>query len=57
MKAILLRVLRSDGSVRHDGELIPPAAPILSYVEWAQLKIACERRLQEVIQKGNTRPL
>jgi len=51
------RVLTKHGIVRHDGPLVSLVVPTLRYVERAQLKMACEQRLQEFIHKGKTRPL
>ena len=48
-----LRVLTKHGIVRHDGQLVSLAVTDLSYVQRAQLKMACEQRLQEFIQKRN----
>ena len=48
-----LRVLTKHGVVTHDGPLVSLAVPDLSYVQRAQLKRACEQRLQEFIEKRN----
>ncbi len=53
IKEMPLRVLTKHGVVRHDGQLVSLAVTGLSYVERAQLKMACEQRLQEFIQKRN----
>jgi len=53
IKEMPLRVLTKHGIVRHDGQLVSLVVPDLSYVQRAQLKRACEQRLQEFIEKRN----
>ena len=53
IKEMPLRVLAKHGVIRHDGPLVALAVADLSYVQRAQLKRACEQRLQEFIEKRN----
>ena len=53
IKEMPLRVLTKHGVVKHDGPLVTLAVSDLSYVQRAQLKRACEQRLQEFIEKRN----
>jgi diadenosine tetraphosphate (Ap4A) HIT family hydrolase/5-methylcytosine-specific restriction endonuclease McrA len=48
-----LRVLTKHGVVRHDGQLVSLVVEDLTYVQRAQLKMACEQRLQEYVQQRN----
>ncbi len=51
IKHMPLPVLLKHGVVLRDGELISLTTPKMTYVQKAQIKMACERRLQDFIQK------
>jgi ATP adenylyltransferase len=53
IKEMPLRILAKHGVVQHDGQLVSLAVPHLTYVQRAQLKMACEQRMQEYVQKRN----
>lgn len=53
IKAMPLRVLTKHGVVRHEQGLISLTTQDLTYVQRAQLKMACELRLQEYVQRRN----
>jgi ATP adenylyltransferase len=46
-----LPVLMKHGVVARNGELVTLTTPKMSYVQKAQVKMACEKRLQDFIQK------
>src|SRR5512145_1248185 len=46
IKEMPLRVLAKHGVVQHDGQLVSLTVPVLNYVQRAQVKRACEQRLQ-----------
>ncbi len=51
IKAMPVRVLRKHGVVDQRGELITPAVPKLSLEQKAHIKVLCEKKLQEYVQK------
>lgn len=53
IKEMPLRVLAKHGVVKHDGQLISLVTTDLTYVQRAQIKMACEQRMQEYVQKRN----
>jgi ATP adenylyltransferase len=51
IKEMPLRVLTRHGIVRYEGGLVSLTVAALTYVQRAQLKMACEQRLQEFLQR------
>ncbi len=51
IKEMPLRVLSKYGVVRRDGQLVSLVVTDLTYVQRTQLRMTCEQRLQEYIQK------
>jgi ATP adenylyltransferase len=51
IKQMPLPVLMKHGIVSRDGELVSLTTPKMTYVQKAQVKMACEKRLQNFIQK------